>query len=74
MIREMMEKGMSIRLHEKACYNKSSALTTSWFIGIATADSIGFSHPVKCYCVLSLSGTTTNHSRYLRDSSLNSGG
>ena len=42
----------------KACYNKSSALTTSRFIGIATAGPIGFSHPVKCYCVLSLSGTS----------------
>ena len=31
---------------KKACYNKSSVLTTSRFIGIATADPIGFSHPV----------------------------
>ena len=43
---------------KKACYNKSSVLTTSRFIGIATADPIGFSLLVKCYCVLSLSGTS----------------
>ena len=47
-----------ILISKKACYNNSSALTTSRFIGIATADSIGFSHPVKYYCVLSLSGTS----------------